>query len=93
MNKNRFSFAALFRQVDRNWIASNARRQHFIDAITRLLQERVRSRTSWTSLHLNQLDRFRESLAHAYNPEPEGIDKDSLDGDRHAVWRLRIEKN
>ena len=39
----------------------------------------------------NQLDRFRESPARAYNTEPEGVVKDKFGGDWHIVGRLRIE--
>ena len=68
----------------------HARQQHFVDAITELLQERVCSRTSRTFLHL--LDRLCEPPVRAYSPEPEGVGKDKPEGDGSVVVRLRIDR-
>ena len=39
----------------------------------------------------NQLNRFREPPAHAYNSEPEGVGKGKFDGDGRVVGCLRVE--
>jgi hypothetical protein len=66
----------------------HARRQHFVDAITELLQERVRSIEFLFTCNL--LDRFREPPSRAYSPEPEGVGEDKPDGDERDVGHLRI---